>query len=1230
MPQKIENKDIFSPDFLEPQKKSFKEIIELIKLMESEMKDVLKVQQAFVKTSDKESIGGLKKRKKAITAINQVSKEMLKLEKQRKSASAQLQIAETQQAKAVALTRFELQQKKKAVKQEILAEKGLITEYQKQSARLNDLRKKYKDLILVQGKETKETRRLRKEITVLDKRLKKVDASVGQFQRSVGNYGKAFGKVTNVLRNFGLAVGGLAIIRNITGIVRNFEQSQADLASVLGVNVEEMKALTEQARELGATTRFTAGEVAGLQKEFAKLGFDQTEIQAMTEATLQLAAATGTDLPRAAEVTGSTLRAFGLDASETQRVVDVMAKSFSSSSLDMEKFATAMASVAPVAKSAGLNIEETTALLGTLTDRGIDASTAGTGLRNVFLELAKNGMTFEEAMNEINSASDKNAKSLELFGKRGATIGTILSETAGDVATLEAKLNDAGGAAEEMAEKQLDTLNGQLDLLKSAWEGFILDLEEGTGVFSGLKDVIGFVARNLTTIIKVITVAGAAFLSYKTAMIATNVATKAFLIAQQTFVVVQALVTGGLKRATAAMRLFNIVVKLNPIGLLITAIGAAVTAYVLFTDTTSNAEKAQLAFNESAKVTTESTNKLIEALKAQIVEEERIIGLQEKRGEITSQEADKLRLKSIVDQKKEVRKLIRAEQDKQEQLEQAFIAERKRLQAQKGGLKDITGAFSAEADKAILNLNIELNRLLGERENVMVNLENQLDELGKKQQEINAEEVASEIDKNEKLEAERKRAREKRAKEIDLMRIRLEDLDNEAIVDDEERQIETLKTKFRREIEAIKGNSDVEIALKNELKLKELREIADIEDEFRKKREADAFKTTQVIGQQEAEQIKQQVKEREDAIEKEFDLLLDQAERTGDIQGFEIERLKDLINQKYDLLVRALEDERDLLLLNEELTAEERELINIKFNNKLGNLNKEREKAVGDMYEKLGDATEQGAAKLQKIEEDNAKKLADQQKQQLQDQLNALKAFAQKAIEIANAKTDNQIANIDKEIEASKKREDELQATIGAEIKRQAELERQKEALEKKKARRQIIIEGLDLLSSKIDAGEKDAVTSTLNDMTRLLGALSALPGFIDGTETTVGAALGKPQLNTGTDDYIVRVDGAEKILNPAMSARTGNMTTEEITRAAEMYSSGMFDQNVLIHPKIASLNQPFQDQTQVLKKFDSLENAIKNKPILSDLKFDELSKALIVTVEQNNNLKRTHYKLKK
>ena len=242
-----------------------------------------------------------------------------------------------------------------------------------------------------------------------------------------------------------------------------------------------MKALSDQAKELGSTTTFTASQVAELQKEFAKLGFTEREILNTTEATLLLAEATGTDLARAAEVTGSTLRGFGLDASETQRVVDVMAKSFSSSSLDMEKFATAMAAVAPVAKTAGLNIEQTTALLGTLTDRGIDASTAGTSLRNVFLNLSKQGITFDEAMQKINESTDKNKTSMELFGKRGATVGVILSETGQSVENLTKALNDSDGAAKQMADTQRNTLGGALKLLQSAWEGFILKMNEAGG-----------------------------------------------------------------------------------------------------------------------------------------------------------------------------------------------------------------------------------------------------------------------------------------------------------------------------------------------------------------------------------------------------------------------------------------------------------------------------------------------------------------------------------------------------------------------------------------------------------------------------------------------------------------------------------------------------------------------------------------------------------------------------
>ena len=191
------------------------------------------------------------------------------------------------------------------------------------------------------------------------------------------------------------------VIREVFSTIKDFDQASANLASVLGVTRDQMSSLTDQAKELGATTRFTASEVSELQLEFAKLGFTQEQILGMTDSVLDLAGATGSELGESASIVGATMRGFGLEVEETRRVTDVMSKSFSSSSLDMSKFSTSMASVAPVAKLAGYSIEETTALIGTLTDRGIDASTAGTGLRNMFLRANKAGLTFEQALKQI-------------------------------------------------------------------------------------------------------------------------------------------------------------------------------------------------------------------------------------------------------------------------------------------------------------------------------------------------------------------------------------------------------------------------------------------------------------------------------------------------------------------------------------------------------------------------------------------------------------------------------------------------------------------------------------------------------------------------------------------------------------------------------------------------------------------------------------------------------------
>jgi hypothetical protein len=287
----------------------------------------------------------------------------------------------------------------------------------------------------------------------------------------------------------GVAAGFATIggaVASAVSVVNDFSKAQSEVEAVLGElgTNTAMAKLSSQAKQLGSSTKFTATEVSNLQTELAKLGFRPEEIEKMAESTLHAASALGSELGEQASLTGATLKSFNLDAGEATRVNDVLAKAASSSALDFSKLSTALPIVGATAKTAGVSLERTTALLGTLSDRGIDASSSATALRNIFLELSKKGLTFEEAMQKINTSTDKNATAMDLFGKRGATVGVILSETGGDVAELTKKLEEADGAAKGMAETMEDNLIGDMTKAQSAWEGFILSIEDGEGVIS--------------------------------------------------------------------------------------------------------------------------------------------------------------------------------------------------------------------------------------------------------------------------------------------------------------------------------------------------------------------------------------------------------------------------------------------------------------------------------------------------------------------------------------------------------------------------------------------------------------------------------------------------------------------------------------------------------------------------------------------------------------------------
>lgn len=261
-----------------------------------------------------------------------------------------------------------------------------------------------------------------------------------------------------------------------------FEQNLKNLGVISGATGGKLRQLEQSALKLGGSTKFTASEVANLQIEFSKLGFTSDEILQVTEGTLNLSTAFGTDLASTASIAGSTLRAFGLDAGETTRLTDVMAESFSSTALDMGKFTGAMSFVAPVAKVAGFSVEETTAILGTLANAGIDGSMAGTALRQIFLELSNESSKLsqrlggsvsssEELIDALNKLTDEGigtAEMKELVGQRAVSAFSVLldgSETVGELAT---QFDNATGAGQRMATEMLDTLDARFAILQSA------------------------------------------------------------------------------------------------------------------------------------------------------------------------------------------------------------------------------------------------------------------------------------------------------------------------------------------------------------------------------------------------------------------------------------------------------------------------------------------------------------------------------------------------------------------------------------------------------------------------------------------------------------------------------------------------------------------------------------------------------------------------------------------
>ena len=304
-------------------------------------------------------------------------------------------------------------------------------------------------------------------------------------RRDVGSFSKGVSvQASKIASSLGAAFGGALVIQGISAGIKKiaqFEFQMDKVAAVSGATQSEIKELTRNAQDLGAKSRFTATEIAKLQEELARLGFGTDQIINMTDAARKLAQVADADLGESAKILGKQLNAFNLSAKDSAEVANIMAESFSKSALDLEQFGVAMSFAGASGKAFGLNLAQVTGMVGVLVDNGIQATKAGSGLRDIFADLTKKGMSLEEAIRMVSESEDGFATALDLVGKTSANQLLILAENQKKVVELTAALSDSNKEMEAMVKTMEDNLLTDFELLKSALDGLV---QKG-GIFNG-------------------------------------------------------------------------------------------------------------------------------------------------------------------------------------------------------------------------------------------------------------------------------------------------------------------------------------------------------------------------------------------------------------------------------------------------------------------------------------------------------------------------------------------------------------------------------------------------------------------------------------------------------------------------------------------------------------------------------------------------------------------------
>lgn len=379
---------------------------------------------------------------------------------------------------------------------------------------------------------TAETAQLETEVDKLKDQqvdLKKTMDEAGEGAKGFGEKSvEALDAVESVLATAGIAKA-LGEIKDAymdcINTAGDFEASMSNVEALSGASGDELESLSDKAKEMGATTKFTAGESADALSYMALAGWNTQSMLEGISPVLNLAAAANMDLAQASDIVTDYLTAFGLKASDTTHFVDVMAYAMAHSNTDVIQLGEAYKACASTATSLGYSVEETTAVLATMANAGVKGGEAGTALNAIFTRLATNtkkcgdelatyGVNIYDAQGNMQSLSSILTGIAGVWGdltdqeqanlaktiagtNQYSKLQTIMagcSEAAAEggqsFSDYTAALNNCAGSADKMAGTMLDNMNGRLVLMQSAADGLKIAIgEDLTPTMSGLYDV---------------------------------------------------------------------------------------------------------------------------------------------------------------------------------------------------------------------------------------------------------------------------------------------------------------------------------------------------------------------------------------------------------------------------------------------------------------------------------------------------------------------------------------------------------------------------------------------------------------------------------------------------------------------------------------------------------------------------------------------------------------------